>query len=330
MTKRVPTELETAVQTSKNLDQNHPLTSVHFWPELPWLDWQETAATLHLWMQVIGKIRLALATPINHWWHITFYPTSRGLTTMPMPYDNRMVQIDFDFLDHQLLFQTNDGLQQRMDLKPMSVADFYLGVMNQMKSLNMPVKIWTTPCEIPEPIPFEKDHMHAAYDAPYVTRFWKILLQTERVFTEFRSTFLGKVSPVHFFWGGFDLALTRFSGRSAPPHQSVPHIPDHVVQTAYSHEVSSCGFWPGGPGLQEPVFYAYAYPAPQGFFNSPIRPAEAYFNEMLGEFLLPYDAVRLSHNPDQTLLEFLQSTYEATATLGQWNRNELEALNGPV
>ncbi len=302
---------------------HQPLLS-EVWPELPWPEWTSTAETLDLWMQMIGKIRLALATKINHWWHVAFYLTCRGMTTSPMPYGNWTLQIDFDFLTHRLIFQRNDGLQESLDLKPMPVATFYEDVMALLDRLGCHVHIWTMPVEIPNPIPFDQDTQHAAYDADYVSRFWKILLQTERVFTEFRARFLGKVSPVHFFWGSFDLALSRFSGRPAPLHSSVPNISDQVVQTAYSHEVSSCGFWPGGAVLPEPVFYAYAYPAPPGFADTKIQPSEAYFNQTLGEFILPYETMRQAPNPAQYLLEFLQTTYEATANLGNWPRRELE------
>lgn len=236
-----------------------------------------------------------------------------------------MLQIDFDFVSHQLLFQTNDGLQERVILESMTTADFYACVTDRMNRLNMPVVIDPIPSEIPNPIPFNEDTRHRSYDAPYVIRFWWVLLQTERVFMVFRSRFVGKVSPVQFFWGGLDLAVTRFSGKRAPLHGRVPNIPDYVVQEAYSHEVSSCGFWPGAEGLPEAVFYAYAYPAPSGFKEAPIRPGAAYFYEPLQEFVLPYEAVRQADNPDAYLLEFLQSTYEAAANLGHWDRDALEA-----
>lgn len=300
------------------------------WPELSWLAWRDTAATLHMWMQIVGKIRLALATRVNHWWHVALYPTCRGLTTSPMPYGNRMLQIDFDFLSHQLIFLTSDELDETIVLEPMPVSAFYRQVMEKMNQLGMPVTIWTTPTEIPNPIPFEQDHQHSAYDARSVTQFWKILLHTYRVFTEFRARFLGKVSPVHFFWGSFDLAVTRFSGKGAPIHGSVPNIPDRVVQTAYSHEVSSGGFWPGSDLLPEPIFYSYAYPAPVGFSDAVVHPTGAYFNQDVGEFILPYEIVRRANNPDQLILEFLQSTYEAAANLGAWNRRELEAQNASI
>jgi hypothetical protein len=315
--------------TSKTAEQTL-LRSQNNWPVLTWSEWQATQETLHMWMQIIGKIRLALATRINHWWHVTLYATSRGLTTSPMPYGNRTIQIDFDFTDHRLLFQTSDGRQESIPLRPMSVATFYTQVLERMNTLGMPLKIRPIPSEVPDPIPFDQDETHAAYDADAVTRFWKATLETERIFTQFRSRFIGKVSPVQFFWGGFDLAVTRFSGRRAPEHGSVPNIPDSVVKTAYSHEVSSCGFWPGGAMLPEPIFYAYAYPTPEGFGNASINVPEAYFHETLGEFILPYEAVRTAVNPDKLLLTFLQNTYEAAANLGQWNRNELEASNSEI
>lgn len=295
------------------------------WPELNWSEWRETSATIHLWFQIIGKIKLALATPVNHWWHCTFYPTCRGLTTSPMPYGNRMLQIDFDFVSHRLLFQTSDGLQESLALAPMAVADFYARVMERMNRINMPVVMDRLPSEMPNPIPFDADFEHYSYDAPYVTRFWQALMQIDRVFTLFRSRFIGKVSPVQFFWGGLDLAVTRFSGRRAPMHGSVPNIPDHVVQEAYSHEVSSCGFWPGSEGLPEAIFYAYAYPSPPGFKDALVGPGKAYFYEPLQEFILPYEAIRQADNPDACLLEFLQSTYEAAANLADWDRASLES-----
>lgn len=313
--------------TSNQAKENAVINSLSDWPELPWTEWQETASTLNLWFQVVGKIRLALATPLNHWWHVAFYITCRGLTTSPMPYGNRMLQIDFDFIHHQVIFQTSDGFQETLALRPMSVSDFYDKVMDKMMVLGMPIKIYTLPTEIPGAVPFEQDQQHSAYDSSYATRFWRILLQTERVATAFQSRYVGKVSPVHFFWGGFDLAVTRFSGRLAPKHDNVPGIPDAVVQSAYSHEVSSFGFWPGGSSLPEPVFYSYAYPAPPGFAKASVQPNEAYFFEPLGEFVLPYEAVRAATDPEQALWAFMQSTYEAAADLGQWNRAELELVS---
>ena len=298
------------------------------WPNLPIEAWQETCSTLHLWTQVIGKIRLALAPMVNHWWQVPLYVTARGLTTSPMPYGARVFQIDFDFLAHELRIQTADGPLRTLTLQPKSVAVFYRETMEALRSLGIEISIWTTPCEIPDPIPFEKDEKHAAYDAEYAQRFWRVLVQADRVFTAFRSRFTGKVSPVHFFWGGPDLAVTRFSGRRAPEHGSVPNIPDRVVREAYSHEVSSCGFWPGIAGVSGPVFYAYAYPEPPGFKDYPVSPEAAFYSTPMGEFLLPYDAVRTAPNPDDLLLGFLQSTYVAAADRGHWDRAALEGAYG--
>jgi hypothetical protein len=290
------------------------------WPDLPLRDWQDTYATLHMWTQVIGKIRLARAPLINHWWQVPLYVTCGGLTTSPIPYDTRTFQIDFDFIDHRLLLLTSDGTSESLPLQPMSVADFYQAVMDRMRSLGLPVRIWSMPQEIPSPILFETDRQHASYDADHAARFWRILLQVDRVFTQFRSRFIGKVSPVHFFWGSFDLAMTRFSGRAAPSKSTA----DPVTREAYSHEVSSCGFWPGGDSVEEPAFYCYAYPEPSGFSATPVRPAAAFYHRDLGQFILPYEGVRQSKDPDQTLLEFLQSTYEGAANLGNWDRGSLE------
>jgi hypothetical protein len=289
------------------------------WPELPWAEWHDTAALLHRCTQIIGKIRLALSPPLNHWWHVTLYPTCCGLTTSPMPHGGRMVQIDFDFMNHQLIIQASDGPQERVPLRSMSVSTFYADVLAAMESLDMPVAIRPIPDEIPDPVPFDQDHQRRAYDPLYANRFWQILLQTTRVFTEFRGRFNGKVSPVHFFWGAMDLAVTRFSGRVAPKHGPVPNIADQVVQDAYSHEVSSCGFWPGGDSFPEPFFYSYAYPTPNGFSEFSVQPVGAYFHETFGEFILPYEVVRQSDDPDAMLLTFLQSTFDAAATLGKWD-----------
>jgi len=295
------------------------------WPALPWADWHETATTLQLWTQVIGKIRLALAPRVNHWWHIPLYVTCQGLTTSPMPYGSRMLQIDFDFLNHQLVFQTSDGLRETIALVPMTVSSFYRAVMAQLEALGFHIAIWTMPVEMADPIPFEKDDVHAAYDAEAAMRFWRVLVQVDRMLSLFRAGFIGKVSPVHFFWGSFDMAVTRFSGRVAPQHPGgIPHLADSVTQTAYSHEVSSCGFWPGGPGCEQPVFYAYAYPAPTGFAQAAIQPETAFFNTQMGEFMLPYDAVRQLPDPDAAILAFLQTTYEAAANAGHWERDLLE------
>lgn len=295
------------------------------WPSLPLNEWKDTAATLHMWTQVIGKIRLSQTPWINHSWHVTLYVTSRGLTTSPIPYGLKTFQIDFDFIDHKLVIETSDGNVRLLDLRPRTVADFYSQVMSSLKSLGIDVAIHTTPNEIPDPIPFEEDHKNASYDADYANRFWRVLVQSDRIFKEFRAHFIGKCSPVHFFWGSFDLAVTRFSGRTAPPHPGgVPHMPDVVAREAYSHEVSSCGFWPGGGAIDYPAYYAYAYPTPEGFKDYKIKPKGAFYSNDLGEFLLPYDEVRASDDPDAALLGFLQSTYEAAADLAKWDRAALE------
>jgi hypothetical protein len=280
-------------------------------------------------MQVIGKIRLALTPPINHCWNVTLYPTARGVTTSPMFSGNRALQIDFDFLDHVLLFETSDGTRRSLPLTPMTVAIFYSQVMSVLDGLHTPVRIWPVPCEIPNGIPFLEDHTHQSYDPAYAQRFWRVLLQTTRVFTIFRARFQGKVSPIHLFWGALDLACTRFSGRIAPEHPSMPGLPDRVTRDAYSHEVSSCGFWPGAPGppggpVIEPFFYSYAYPVPPGYAHSSIAPSQARFDTTFGEFILPYEAMRQSADPDVALLEFLQSTYEAAANCAHWDRSALE------
>lgn len=294
-------------------------------PSLPVAAWQDTCTTLHLWTQIVGKIRLALMPAINHWWHATLYVTPRGLTTGTIPYNRRTFEIRFDFLDHLLHLEASDGASRSIQLAPRSVADFHRAVMAALNDLGIDVAIWTMPQEMVDPIPFEHDELHAAYDSAYVQRFWQILVQADRILTLFRSRFIGKSSPVHFFWGSFDLAVTRFSGRSAPPHPGgVPGMADWVTREAYSHEVSSCGFWPGGGSVEEPVFYAYAYPAPEGYSASPVKPAEAFYSAELQEFMLPYEGVRQAADPDAVLLAFLQSTYEAAATLGHWDRLTLE------
>ena len=293
------------------------------WPALPQAEWSETCATLQLWMQIVGKVRLALMPAINHTWNVTLYPTVCGLTTSPMPHGSQMLQIDFDFIGHALLLRTSEGGLRTVALKPMTVAAFYGQVMEALTELGTPVRIWPTPVEIANPIPFEKDETHQAYDAEYARRFSSVLLQTTRVFTVFRARFTGKVSPVHLFWGAMDLACTRFSGRPAPEHPSMAGLPDRVTRDAYSHEVSSCGFWPGAPGV-EAFFYSYAYPEPVAYAATPIRPAQAGFDAQFGEFLLPYEEVRTADDPDALLLEFLQSTYEAAANCAGWDRAGLE------
>jgi hypothetical protein len=299
-------------------------SGVSVWPELPWPAWRDTCSTLQLWTQVVGKVRLKLAPKLNHTWHVTLYVTCRGLTTSPMPYGERMVQIDFDFLDHLLVLQSSDGMREVIPLKAMSVAAFYGEVMQRLESLGVAVHLYTTPLEVADPIPFEKDETHHSYDAEYAQRFWHALVQADRVFGEFRARFIGKVSPIHFFWGAMDLAVTRFSGRVAPVHPPTPGLPDRVVRDAYSHEVSSAGFWPGAEGI-EAMFYSYAYPQPGGYDAAAVRPGAASFNKAMGEFVLPYEAVRTAANPDAMLLDFLQSTYEAAANLGKWDRQALEA-----
>jgi hypothetical protein len=294
------------------------------WPELPYADWQDSCATLHLWTQIVGKIRLALAPPVNHWWHVPLYLTSRGLTTSPMPYDGRTFQIDFDFIDHVLRIATSDGRRESLALVPRSVADFHKEVMGRLRALGLDMRIWPVPVEIADPIPFEQDQIHASYDPVQVNRFWRALAQIDQVFAVFRSRFIGKASPVHFFWGSFDHAVTRFSGRRAPPPPSNPQIPDAINREAYSHEVSSCGFWPGNGGFGQAAFYSYAYPQPAGFGEAPIQPSAAYYSKEIGEFILPYDAVRQAASPRDTLLEFLQSTYAAAADLAKWDRAALE------
>ena len=274
-------------------------------------------------MQVVGKVRLALMPSINHTWSVTLYPTVRGLTTLPMPHGPRTLQIDFDFLEHVLVVETDEGARRIIPLKPMTVAVFYREVMTALDSLGLPVPIWPMPVEVSAPIRFSEDEVHQAYDAEFAQRFWRVLLQAARVITVFRSRFTGKVSPVHLFWGALDLACTRFSGRMAPVHPGVPGLPDRVTRDAYSHEVSSCGFWPGAPGM-EAFFYSYAYPQPPGYSAAAIAPAQALYNSTLGEFVLPYEDLRCSADPDAALLEFLQTTYEAAANSAGWDRAALE------
>jgi uncharacterized protein DUF5996 len=294
------------------------------WPILPYAAWRDTCATLHMWTQIVGKIRLAHAAPVNHWWHVPLYVSCRGLTTSPIPHGGRFFVIEFDFIAHRLAIETSDGKRDGFPLAPRTVADFYRELMARLRALGLETRIWTMPVEIADPIPFEADTTHSAYDSASVERFWRVLLAANGVFTAFRGGFLGKVSPVHFFWGSFDLAVTRFSGRLAPPHPETPNIAQQVVLEAYSHEVSSCGFWPGGPGLEKPIFYSYAYPQPEGFGERPIRPDAAFWSRDLGEFVLPYDAVRTAAAPDEALLAFMQSTYDAAAILAKWDRAGLE------
>ena len=292
------------------------------WPPLPLGAWQDTYATLHMWTQIVGKVRLALSPPVNHWWAVTLYVTPRGLTTASIPYGTRLFEAAFDFLDQTLWLRTSDGASRAMALYPRAVADFYRELMAVLRSLGIEVAINPLPQEVANPIRFDEDHAHAAYDATSVTRWWRVLAQSDRVLQRFRARYLGKCSPVHFFWGGFDLAVTRFSGRRAPERPGA----DHVTREAYSHEVSSCGFWPGTPGgpVQEPAYYAYMAPEPAGFAAAAIQPAAASYNRELGEFILPYEAVRAAADPDATLLAFAQSAYETGATLAGWDRAALE------
>jgi hypothetical protein len=294
------------------------------WPPLDYAAWQDSCATLHLWTQIVGKVRLALAPAVNHWWHVPLYLTARGLTTSPMPYGSRTFQIDFDFIEHRLQIDVSDGRRDGFALTPRSVADFHAEIVGRLRGLGLDVRIWTTPAEIADPVPFEEDRTHAAYDPDAVNRFWHALALADGVFAEFRGRFLGKASPVHFFWGSFDLAVTRFSGRAAPPPPSSPIIPDAVNREAYSHEVSSCGFWPGSGGFGRAAFYCYAYPSPAGFGDAAITAPGAYYSKEIGEFILPYDAVRQAESPRDLLLQFLQETYAAAADLGKWDRAALE------
>ena len=307
-----------------------PQSDAARWPELPYAAWKDTCETLQLWTQVIGKVRLALTPWLNHSWHVTLHVTTRGLGTPPIVYQGRAFTIEFDFIDHVLWLRTSDGHFRQLMLKPMTVAEFYADVMVALREIGIDVRINEMPNEISGAVPFPDDRTHASYDRDFAQKFWRVLLSSHEVFSHFRTGFLGKASPVHFFWGSFDLAVTRFSGRQAPPHPGgVPNLPDAVAREAYSHEVSSAGFWPGGGPIDYPAFYSYAYPAPDGFAEARVKPAEAFYSEEYGEFILPYDVVRQSPSPDAMLLEFLQTTYEAAADLGKWNREMLERKNDP-
>jgi hypothetical protein len=300
-----------------------------FWPELPYEAWKETCATLQLWTQIAGKIRLVQTPWLNHSWHVVLYVTPRGLSTSSIPYGERTFELNFDFLDQVLRVSTSDGQQRKVGLYPRTVADFCAEVMRSLAELGIEVRIHELPNEIPDAIRFSEDEVHASYDREYAQRFWRILLQSTRVLERFRTAFIGKCSPVHFFWGSFDLAVTRFSGRRAPKFDgagSVPNMPEAVVYDAYSHECCSAGFWPGGEG-SDAAYYCYASPSPEGFAAAPVRPAEAFWNRALSQYNLPYDAVRSAGDPEQALMEFLTSTYEAAATLGKWDR---AALEGPA
>ena len=306
-----------------------PGSSAAPWPELPTAAWRETCATLHLWTQIVGKIRLARTPWLNHSWHVALYVTTSGLTTSPIPDGTRTFQIDFDFINHDLRISTSDGTTRRLMLAGHSVASFYTAVLTALAELDIHIAIDEMPNELPDPIRFSDDERHASYDPDAVGRFLQILVNADRVFKRFRTGFIGKASPVHFFWGSFDLAVTRVSGRRAPRHPGgVPNLSDAVACEAYSHEVSSAGFWPGSGAIDYPAFYSYAYPEPSGFRSARIAPEAAFFSEALGEFILPYDAVRTASDPDQTLLAFLQSSYEAAAEAAKWDRDALECALG--
>ncbi|HTT84051.1 MAG TPA: DUF5996 family protein [Rhizomicrobium sp.] len=299
------------------------------WPALPYAAWKDTCATLQLWTQIVGKTRLALTPWLNHSWHVTFDVTARGLATPLIHASERSFQVEFDFVDHLLWLRTSDGQARHLSLQPMSVAEFRAQFFDRLSQAGIAVRIYDRPNEIPDPVPFRDDHVHAAYDADFANRFWRVLLASHQVFSRFRTGFLGKASPVHFFWGSFDLAATRFSGRRAPLHPGgVPHLPDTVTREAYSHEVSSAGFWPGGGSFEEAAFYSYAYPAPDGFSSAAIQPPNAFFSTALGEFILPYEAMREAPDPDQHLLAFLESTYAAAAQLARWDRSALDCAPG--
>jgi Family of unknown function (DUF5996) len=295
------------------------------WPDLSPGGWQDTFDTLHMWTQIVGKTRLALAPMENHWWQVALYVTVRGLTTSPMPHGNRSIAVELDFISHELIVRTSDGARQAFALTPMTVADFFAQYLSTLRNLGIDPAIYPSPVEVETAIPFSRDSQHASYEPEAAHQCWQILLNTNRVMKRFRGRFTGKQSPVHFFWGSFDLAATRFSGRRAPKHPGgVPHCPDRVMIEAYSHECSSCGFWPGGGDTLQPSFYAYAYPEPQGYAQRVVEPAAARYDSKAREFLLPYAALRAAPEPGEMLLRFFQSTYEAAADLGQWDRTALD------
>jgi Family of unknown function (DUF5996) len=295
------------------------------WPALPFEEWKDTYATLHMWTQIVGKVRLALCPLINHYWGVALYVTPRGLTTSAIPYDRGIFEVQFDFVAHSLEITTSLGERRAFRLEPCTVAEFYAKFMDALRSLGIHAKVWDMPVEVPRPVHFQLDDRHASYDSEYAHRFWRILAAIEPVFQKFRARFIGKSSPVHFFWGSFDLALTRFSGRRAPDRPGS----DKITKEAYSHEVISVGWWPGdGEVVKDPAFYAYAAPEPAGLKSGPVRPASAFYGAEKGEFFLMYDDIRGSASPERDLLEFCQSTYEAGANLGNWNRVELERGEG--
>jgi hypothetical protein len=294
--------------------------NIELWPELPLAAWQDTYATLHMWTQIVGKVRLALSPRINQWWEVALYVNARGLTTSAIPYEGRIFEVQFDFIDHRLVIQTSWSSSKTLALRAQSVADFYAEFMSALQSLGIAVKIWTMPVEVPNPVRFTSDTQHASYDPEYANRFWRILVSCENIFQEFRAGFIGKDSPIHFFWGSFDLCVTRFSGRRAPERAGA----DAVTREAYSHEVISAGFWPGGGDIKGAAFYAYAAPEPAGFAGQTVKPAAAFYHPVMKEFLLMYDDVRRAGSPREAVLGFLQSTYDAGANLAGWDRKELE------
>ncbi len=307
--------------TAPTQSHSHPVPdSPDCWPSLPLASWEPTRATLHMWTQIVGKVRLALTPLVNHWWNVPLYVSPRGLTTSSMPYEKLVIELEFDFIDHQLVLRKSDGAIAKITLAPKSVASFYKEFTDMLQSQNIDVKIWKMPVEIPNPIAFDKDETHASYDRESVNKFWRILASSNSVFHDFRANFIGKSSPVHFFWGSFDLAVGRFSGRRAPERPGA----DAMTREAYSHEVSSVGFWPGSGNMKEPAYYSYASPEPEGFKEYRARPDAATYRKDLGEFLLTYEAVRKSASPASALLDFCQSTYEAAAILAKWDRANLE------
>jgi hypothetical protein len=300
--------------------ETKPQISIDGWPALPLEKWADTYHTLHMWTQIVGKTRLALSPHINHWWEVPLYVSARGLNTSPIPYGASIFEIEFDFLDHRLAIKTNGGKLSHIKLYPRSVADFYDEFIQTLRALGLEVKIWHMPVEVPDPIPFDQDHQHASYDPVYANAFWRALVSLDEILKEFRGRFIGKSSPVHFFWGSFDMAVTRFSGRRAPERPGA----DRITREAYSHEVISAGFWPGGGDVNGAAFYAYAAPEPEGFAKSAVKPAQAFYQQGLKEFLLMYDDVRAAASPRTALMDFLQSTYENGANLGKWDRMSLE------
>ncbi len=305
---------------------NELQAAANSWPDLKWSKWQKTAETVHMWTQIVGKTRLALSPIQAHWWNVPLYVSARGLSTSAMPYQGELLEIEFDFVSHDLLFRLSTGASLCIPLRAQSVADFFAEYERSLGALGVTVPIHPVPVELPAPIPFADDHQHASYDAEYAHRFWRILVQVEQVFAQFSSRFIGKISPVHFFWGSFDLAVTRFSGRVAPPKEGV----DKITREAYSHEVISAGFWPGNGGFGEAAFYCYAAPVPGGLANEVIKPGTAGFDNKLGEFILRYEDLRGEKSPEEALIQFLQSSYEAAAKLAKWDRGALERHSLPA